>query len=377
LKIVILGTANPYRGGLATFNERLALEFQNQGHDVTIFNFSLQYPNFLFPGTSQFLETPHTDIVPNVRKVNSINPLNWIKVGFELYRLRADVVIFRYWISFMAPCYFVIASILKMNRFSKIFTIVDNAISHEPKFYEKTVARLFFLVSDFFLTMSEKVRKDLASLTTKPSIVSVHPLYDSYSPPRSKSEARTNLDLPLDQKIILFFGFIRDYKGLDLLLEAMSSTEIKAQNIKLVVAGEFYANREKYESMVSSLRIEDQLYWHTDFIPDAKIADYFSAADAVVLPYKASTQSGVTQIAFYYDLPIIATNVGGIKEMVENNIHGLIVNANAQSISNGILHFYDDVDSQTYRKNIARDKSKYSWAGFVEAILKEAKKLPG
>jgi glycosyltransferase involved in cell wall biosynthesis len=178
-------------------------------------------------------------------------------------------------------------------------------------------------------------------------------------------------------QFFLFFGFIRDYKGLDLLLEAMSSTEIKAQNIKLVVAGEFYANREKYESMVSSLRIEDQLYWHTDFIPDAKIADYFSAADAVVLPYKASTQSGVTQIAFYYDLPIIATNVGGIKEMVENNTHGLIVNANAQSISNGILHFYDNVDSQTYRKNIARDKSKYSWAGFVEAILKEAKKLPG
>ena len=376
MKIVVLGTANPYRGGLATFNERLALEFQSQGHEVTIFNFSLQYPNFLFPGTSQFLETPHTDMVPNLRKVNSVNPFNWINVGIELYRLRPDIVIFRYWISFMAPCYFVIASILKMNRTSKIFTIVDNAISHEPKFYEKLVARLFFLVSDFFLTMSEKVRKDLASLTNKPSILSVHPLYDSYSPPRSKLEARANLQLPLDQKIILFFGFIRDYKGLDLLLEAMSSPEIKAQNIKLVVAGEFYANREKYESMVSSLRIENQLYWHTDFIPDGKIADYFSAADAVILPYKASTQSGVTQIAFYYDLPIIATNVGGIKEMVEHNTHGLIIDANAQSISKGILHFYENDNSQKYRQNIARDKSKYSWTAFVEAILKEAKRLP-
>jgi glycosyltransferase involved in cell wall biosynthesis len=377
LKIVILGTANPYRGGLATFNERLALEFQSQGHDVTIFNFSLQYPNFLFPGTSQFLENPHPDIVPNVRKVNSVNPFNWIKVGFELYRLRADVVIFRYWISFMAPCYFVIASILKMNRFSKIFTIVDNAISHEPKFYEKTVSRLFFWVSDFFLTMSEKVRIDLSSLTSKPSILTLHPLYDSYSTPKSKSEARTNLHLPIDQKIILFFGFIRDYKGLDLLLEAMSSPEMKDQNIKLVVAGEFYANREKYESMVSSLRIENQLYWHTDFIPDAKIADYFSAADAVILPYKASTQSGVTQIAFYYDLPIIATNVGGIKEMVENNTHGLIVDANAQSISKGILNFYANDNREIYRQNIARDKSNYSWAAFVEAILNEANRLPG
>ena len=377
MKIVILGTANPYRGGLATFNERLALEFQSQGHDVTIFNFSLQYPNFLFPGTSQFLENPHPDIVPNIRKVNSVNPFNWIKVGFELYRLRADVVIFRYWISFMAPCYFVIASILKMNRFSKIFTIVDNAISHEPKFYEKTVSRLFFWVSDFFLTMSEKVRIDLSSLTSKPSILTLHPLYDSYSLPKSKSEARTNLHLPIDQKIILFFGFIRDYKGLDLLLEAMSSPEIKDQNIKLVVAGEFYANREKYESMVSSLRIENQLYWHTDFIPDAKIADYFSAADAVILPYKASTQSGVTQIAFYYDLPIIATNVGGIKEMVEGNTHGLIVDANAQSISKGILNFYANDNREIYRQNIARDKSNYSWAAFVEAILNEANRLPG
>lgn len=377
MKIVILGTANPYRGGLATFNERLALEFQSQGHDVTIFNFSLQYPNFLFPGTSQFLENPHPDIVPNVRKVNSVNPFNWIKVGFELFRLRADVVIFRYWISFMAPCYFVIASILKLNRFSKIFTIVDNAISHEPKFYEKTVSRLFFWVSDLFLTMSEKVRIDLSSLTSKPSILALHPLYDSYSPPKSKSEARTNLHLPIDEKIILFFGFIRDYKGLDLLLEAMSSPEIKNQNIKLVVAGEFYANREKYESLVSSLRIENQLYWHTDFIPDAKIADYFSAADAVILPYKASTQSGVTQIAFYYDLPIIATNVGGIKEMVENNTHGLIVDANAPSISKGVLNLYANDNREIYRQNIARDKSNYSWAAFVEAILNEINRLPG
>lgn len=371
LKIVLVGTANPYRGGLATFNERLVLEFQNQGHEVEIFNFTLQYPSFLFPGKSQYLESPHTDLVKSTRKVNSINPLNWVKVGYELYKMRPDIIIFRYWISFMAPCYAVIAWIAKRNGISKIFTIVDNAISHEPKFYERIAAKFYFLVSDYFLAMSQKVIEDLRLLTKKPAVFCHHPLYDTYAPAISKAKARENLQLLSDEKIILFFGFIRDYKGLDLLFSAMNETKIRNLNIKLLVAGEFYSNREQYFNLVKKMKLTSQILWHTEFIPDEKISDYFCAADAVVLPYRSATQSGVTQIAYVYHTPVIATNVGGIKEMVRDQIHGLIIEPTAESIADGISKFYTENLESEFRKNIERDKSKFSWTNFVQTIVEE------
>lgn len=375
MKIVLLGTANPYRGGLATFNERLAMEFQNQGHEVEIFNFTLQYPSFLFPGTSQYLETPHESHVKITRKVNSVNPINWILIGIELYRLKPDIIIFRYWISFMAPCYSVIAWIAKRNKISKIFTIVDNAISHEPKFYEKPVTKLFFSVSDNFLVMSQKVIADLKTLTSKKAAFCHHPLYDSYSSILSKRDARTKLSLPLDERILLFFGFIRDYKGLDTLMRAMSLQKTRDHHIKLIIAGEFYSNRDYYLTLAEELNLNDQIFWHTDFIPDDKIADYFCASDAVVLPYKSSTQSGVTQIAYVYHTPIIATNVGGIKEMVEHLVHGLIIEPNPESIADALVKFYDEDLEKEFKKNIERDKSNYSWPHFVNTLIAESNGL--
>lgn len=369
MKVVLLGTANPYRGGLAAFNERMALEWQNQGHEVLIYNFTLQYPSFLFPGTSQYNENPHQDLVPNLRMVNSINPLNWIWVGWKLHQMRPDLVIFRYWISFMAPCYTVIAWLLKWNKHSKVMAIVDNAISHEPKFYEKPVAKIFFKTVDEFLTMSDKVKSDLNSIHPTETLSTVHPLYDNYPKAIDKESAREQLQIPLEEKVVLFFGFIRDYKGLDILLEAMASPAIRAEKIKLIVAGEFYSNQEKYETMVDTFQLRNDIYWHTDFIPDAEIVNYFCAADAVVLPYKAATQSGVTQIAFYYHTPIIATNVGGIKEMVIDQEHGYIVAAEAEAISTAIINLYSQDHLSFFKKEIAKATEKYQWPIFVQKIV--------
>lgn len=369
MNIVVLGTANPYRGGIAAFNERMAGELQSQGHHVEIYNFSLQYPDFLFPGSSQYLETPHTDVVPTYRKVNSLNPLNWIKVGWELMRKKPDRIVLKYWISYMAPCYTVITWLAKRNGHTQIITIVDNAISHEPKFYEKFVGKLFFRMVDRPIVMSDKVAHDLKQLTSKIPIYAPHPLYDHYPAIISKSEARNNLGLKESDKIILFFGFIREYKGLDILLRAMSDSQIRNRNIKLIVAGEFYTDSKSYYDLVKSLGIQDSILWHTDFIPDERVGDYFCAVDVVVLPYKSATQSGVTQVAFYYHIPVIATRVGGIHEMITDNEHGLIVSPDQKEIAGAIVRFYENNLEEKFSKNIAQDNAKYSWSSFVRKLV--------
>lgn len=373
MKIILLGTVSPYRGGgLSTFNERLALEFLNSGHDFQVFNFKLQYPELLFPGKFQYLDNPPPLNFPMQRKINSVNPLNWVRVGMELFRLKPDIIIFRYWISFMAPCFFVIAYLTRRNKHTKVLTIVDNAISHEPKFYEIPLAKIFFSACDYFIVMSEKVRNDLAGIFSKNSLMVFHPLYDNYSPAIDKGRARSILNIAQDDKVILFFGFIREYKGLDLLLEALADPEIKSRNIKLLLAGEFYEDKEKYYALVSKLKIEDRILWHTEFIPDEDIVNYFCAADAVILPYRSATQSGVTQVAYFYHTPVLATNVGGIKELIINGVHGLIVEPNPLSIARGILKFYNEDLEETFRRNLAKDKAKYTWDKFVGRILEYA-----
>lgn len=369
MNIVILGTANPYRGGIAAFNERMAWELQSQGHHVEIYNFSLQYPDFLFPGSSQYLETPHIDKVPTYRKVNSLNPLNWIRVGWELMRKKPDRLILKYWISYMAPCYTVIAWLTKRNGHTKIATVVDNAISHEPKFYETFVGKLFFNLIDKPIVMSDKVARDLVALTPKHPVHAPHPLYDHYPAKISKSEARTRLGLNASDRVILFFGFIREYKGLDILLKAMADTQIQAMNIKLIVAGEFYTDSRPYYDMVDHLGIHDIVSWHSDFIADERVVDYFCAADVVVLPYKSATQSGVTQVAFHYHIPVIATRVGGIHEMVSDEEHGFIVSPNQEEIAQAIIRFYENNLEEKFSKNIERDNAKYSWSSFVRKLV--------
>lgn len=323
-KVLIVGPAYPLRGGLATYNQRLAKAFMDDGYEVKILTFKLQYPNFLFPGKTQYSTSEKPKDLDIDVSLNSISPFNWFRNGRKYRKEKYDYVIFRYWMPFMAPCLGVIARMIKSNKHSKCIAITDNIIPHEKRIGDKQLTRFFVKSVDGFLTMSRSVLADLGAFDkTKPKIYNPHPLYDDFGPGKEKEEAKEMLGLEQAVSYILFFGFIRDYKGLDLLLESFAQSGLDS-NIKILVAGEFYTDADKYHRLIETLNIKERVVLHTDFIPDNKVPLYFSACDLVAQTYKSATQSGVTQIAYNYDKPMLVTNVGGLSELVPDNIVGYV-----------------------------------------------------
>lgn len=375
MRIVILGSAYPLRGGgIASFNERLAAHFQELGHDVDIYSFSLQYPNFLFPGKSQYSDEP-APVGLNIKtKVNSINPLNWLKVGDELRKANYDLLIVRFWMPFFGPCLGTIQRKVRKNNHTKIVCIADNIIPHEQRPGDEWLIRYFLKSVDACLTMSKSVLSDLKSLNPAiPAVYSPHPLYDNYGLHQNKEEARRLLHLGEKERIILFFGFIRQYKGLDLLLAALADPRVRDLQVKLLLAGEFYGDPEIYLALIRKYKLEDMIYMHTDFIPNQHVGRYFSAVDCVVLPYRSATQSGITQVAYHFDLPMIVSNVGGLPELVADGYVGYVVEPDPLSIADGIVSFYQNNKEGQFRTNILDEKQKYSWDTFGNEILKLAK----
>jgi glycosyltransferase involved in cell wall biosynthesis len=367
-KIVIVGSAHPLRGGgLSTFNERLAKQFQQEQDDVSIYTFSLQYPGFLFPGTTQYSSEPApNDICIKVR-INSINPFNWIKVGHELKKLRPDIVVVRYWLPFMGPCLGTILRIVKKNKHTKVVCIADNIIPHELRLGDKQFTQYFIKAIDAFITMSAKVMNDLQKFSNKPAKQVVHPLYDNFGQGISKKEARAYLGLPATEKIILFFGFIRKYKGLDILFNGMKILQERNAGIKLLVAGEFYEDERPYQEQIAKLGIQDIIYMHTSFIEDSKVKYYLSAADFVIQPYRNATQSGVTPLAYHFEKPMLVTNVGGLPSLVPDDKVGVVAEPNAQDIADKILKLYRLGESY-FLPYLRGEKQKYSWAGLTQTI---------
>lgn len=359
--IVIIGPAHPLRGGLASFNERLARQFQHSGHRVFIYTFSLQYPGFLFPGTTQFSSEPapadlHIRVV-----INSVNPLNWLSIGKEIKKLKPAIIVVRYWLPFMGPCLGTILRQVKKNLFTKVVCIADNIIPHEKRIGDHAFTKYFIKPVDAFVTMSKKVMADLRLFDAqKPAVFVSHPLYDNFGEPVTKTTARTFLSLPQAEKLILFFGFIRQYKGLDLLLEAMADPRIKASGIKLVVAGEFYEDSQPYMEQIKKLGIADTVILRTEFIPDSQVRYYLCATDLVVQPYKNATQSGVTPLAYHFEKPMIVTRVGALPDMVPHEKAGLVAEPTAASLADAILHFYTLGESY-FIPNIREEKKKYTW----------------
>ena len=368
-KVVIVGSAYPLRGGLTVYNERLARAYMENGDDVTIFTFSLQYPNFLFPGKSQYSnDPPPADLNIKVR-INSINPFNWVKVGKEIKKLKADLVIIKFWIPFMAPSLGTIARIIRQNKVSRVITIIDNIIPHEKRIGDRTLAAYWAKSVDGFVAMSKNVLKDIESFETKkPKIYCPHPLYDNFGKSIPKIEARKLLNINPSEKIALFFGFIRDYKGLDILLESMASPKIKKLGIKLLVAGEFYTDAKPYFDIIKKHELVDQVIMSNDFIPDGEVANYFCAADVIVQPYKDATQSGVTQIAYHFEKPIITTNVGGLAEIVPDGVVGYVVEPVADQIAESIEKFYLQNKEIAFSENARTEKNKYSWENLINSI---------
>ena len=372
MKIAILGTAHPLRGGLAAFNERLAYQLQQQGHGVTIWSFALQYPSFLFPGKTQFTDEPAPAGLIIRTEVNSVNPLNWLSVGAQMNKERYDLIIVKYWLPFMGPALGTILRKAKKNGHTRVLCVVDNIIPHEKRPGDKQFTNYFIKAVDAFVTMSRDVLKDVATFTTKPAFYTPHPIYDSYLEAVSKQDACRKLQLDPAKKYILFFGFIREYKGLDWLLEAMADKRIVAAGIELIAAGEYY-NKDveaANNSIIATHNLQSRVHLTTDFIPNSEVRYYFSAADLVVQPYKHATQSGITQIAFHFEKPMVVTNVGGLAEVVPDGKVGFVAEPNPTAIADAILKFYEPDSIPDLHKNILAEKQKYSWETFTDVMMK-------
>lgn len=368
-KIFIIGPAYPLRGGLATFDELFCEAFNKQGHDCEIISYSLQYPNFLFPGSTQF------DTSGNVPKhikihtlINSVNPLSWIKTAKFIKKQKPDFIVFRFWIPFMGPA---LGSIARMVRKSgiKVLAITDNVIPHETRPGDVGFAKYFINGCDGFVTMSKAVMKDLEKFTsTTQKKYLLHPLYTSFGEKLNKLDARMALGLPADKQIVLFFGLIRKYKGLDMLLDAMN--ELKANsNIVLVIAGEFYEDKQPYLDLIEKYQIQNQVILHGKFIANEDVKLYFSATDLVALPYRSATQSGVTQVSFHFEVPTLVTNVGGLGEIIPDKVAGYVVESNGKAIAEGIKDYFENNRMHSFTEGMKKEKQKYDWKIFVDEVI--------
>ncbi len=375
-KIIIIGPAHPLRGGLASYDERLAKEFTLQGYDTIIYTFSLQYPGFLFPGTTQYSSEPAPKNIKIKICINSVNPFNWIKIGNELKLLKPDIIVVRYWLPFMGPCLGTILRRVKKNKYTKVVCIADNILPHEKRPADLIFTKYFLRPVDAFITMSEKGLTDLKRFVkNKPAQFVPHPLYDNFGEKISKEEARSKLKIKNEELIILFFGFIRKYKGLDILLKAMKILQSrsrfereKIENLKLLIAGEFYEDKKNYTDLIEQLGIKDHLILHTDFIPDSEVKNYLCAADCVVQPYRNATQSGVTPLAYHFEKPMIVTNVGSLPTLVPDKKVGLVAEPTAEDITEKILNYFQ-LGENYFLPHLREEKKKYSWSNMVKAII--------
>jgi D-inositol-3-phosphate glycosyltransferase len=375
--ILIIGPAHPLRGGLATFNERLARAFQSEGHTVNIVTFSLQYPDFLFPGKTQYSTEPAPEDLKISVAINAFNPFNWLKMGRILARQNADLVICRFWLPIMAPCLGTILRFIRGNKKSKIVGLIDNIVPHEKRFGDRPLAQYFASACAAFVVMSRSVEEEMKSFTTRPVAYIPHPIYDTYGEKSDRSTALKTLQLADNQRYILFFGFIRHYKGLDLLLEAMEIVKKRRYtegslklNLKLLVAGEFYEDETLYHEKIKALGIENDVILHADFIPTDAVRYYFAAADLVVQPYRTATQSGISQVAYHFEKPMVVTNVGGLPEIVPHGKAGYVVEPTPLSIAEALIDFYENKDINAFDEGVIEQKKRFSWAAMTDEFLR-------
>lgn len=373
LHIVIVGTAYPFRGGLATFNQRLAQQFQAEGHEVEVVTFTTQYPSFLFPGKTQYSnEAAPADL--NIRQaIHSCNPLTWLRVGRQLKKEKPDLVICCYWMAFFAPAFATIERIVKRNGHTRCMALVHNMIPHEPSVLDKMFAPVFVQATDAFVALSESVVDDIEKLDKrhcKPKTFSPHPIYDHYGEPMNKTAACEALGLDPEQDYMLFFGLVRAYKGLDLLIDAFAQVKDELPNVRLLVAGEFYEDEQKYREQISRSGLDERVIIRNEFIPDGDLRKYFGAANLIVQPYKSATQSGVTQVAFHFEKPMLVTNVGGLAEIVHHGLMGYAVTPEATAIADALRDYYTHERQEAFTEYLRLEKDKYAWDKMTHTFMR-------
>lgn len=372
LKATILGPAYPYRGGLATIMETLARTFIKRGDKAEVLTFTVQYPELLFPGKSQYRDGDAPQDIDITRCVNTVNPLNWIKTGLRIRRDAPDLLVMKYWTPYMAPCFGTIARLARRNGRTRAVVQIDNVVPHEHHLFDRMLTRYFVNSIDGFVYMSEQVGRELSEFTRgQKCVFSPHPIFENFGEPLSKAEACRRLGLNPNIDYMLFFGLVRDYKGLDMLLEAWAKlkAEGKTANRRLVVAGEFYADKKPYTDLIDTLALADDVILHDWFIDDAVVPAYFSLSDALVLPYRSATQSGVTQIAYNFNLPMIATRVGGLAEIVRDGVVGTVCEPTVDGIAEAVEEFYSKSLGARYRAAMPEEKKRFSWDKAVEALV--------
>ena len=373
--IKIIGPAYPYRGGLAAYNERLAREFIARSYQVDIETFTLQYPGILFPGKTQYANWDAPQELSIKRTVNSINPLNWIQTGNRIKKEKPDLVIMKYWIPFMAPCFGTIARCIKRNRYTKIVCIADNIIPHEKRIGDNLLTGYFIKKTDGIVAMSKSVYNEISIFRQDVSRkICPHPLFDNFGAPLERDESTKLLNLDPAFRYMLFFGFIRDYKGLDILLKALSDPTIRKMPVKLIIAGEFYTNPQPYLELIETLGLNDKIIMMDKFIADSDVNKYFCAADIVVQPYKHATQSGVTQIGYHFNKPMLVTNVGGLAEIIPHQKVGYVVPPDEKSIAEALTDFFRNNRLKEMETGVAEEKKKFSWSNMVDTIMEVSTK---
>ena len=364
MRIVILGPAHPYRGGLASIMETMAREYRRRGDEVKVYTFSLQYPSLLFPGKSQTVDTPAPSDIHIERIVNTCNPFNWVRVGLRLRRERPDMVLMKYWTPFMAPCFGTIARIARGNGHTKVICQIDNVEPHEPHLTDAVFNRYYLGAVDGFVYMSEQVHGELKRYSSAPALFSPHPMFENFGQRVDREEACRHLRLDANVHYLLFFGLIRAYKGLDILLQAW--LRVKRPGRRLIVAGEFYDDREKYEHLLEEAG--ESVVLCDRFIPDDEVKYYFSASDAVVLPYRSATQSGVTQIAYNFCVPMVVTDVGGLSEIVADDKVGYVCEPTVEGVAHAIEELYEDGNLRRFGENIIQERKRFSWRSMCNRI---------
>ena len=369
MKITFLGPAYPFRGGLAAFNERLARQFTTECKDVDIRTFKLQYPRLLFPGKTQYNNGPAPEGIRIVQELNSINPVNWLRTGLKIKKEKSDILLIRYWLPFMAPCLGIVARIVRSNKYTMIISVVDNAIPHEKRPGDTMLTKFFIKSIDGAIVLSDAVRYDIESFRKDiPITVTPHPLFDNYGKKLSRNEALTSLNLDPDYFYLLFFGFVRNYKGLDILLKAFADKRLREKKLKLIVAGEFYESEGPYRAIVKESGLEKDVIFFNRYIDDNEVRFFFSGADLVVQPYKSATQSGVTQIAYQFEVPMLVTDVGGLKEIVPHEKCGYVVKPDPEDIADSIIDYLDNNRKKAFSECVKKEKEKFSWNKMTDSV---------
>jgi len=370
MKIILVGTSFPMRGGIAHYVALLYRKLVEMGHEVQIISFKRQYPDLLFPGKTQQDNSQQAIELPSHPLIDSINPVSWIRTWLHIRKLKPDLVVYKYWMPFFAPCYGTIVLLTRLFTRTKSLYIGDNIVPHEQiPVVDWLLTKWALWKVDHFIVQSQTVENDLLRFKPRARFRQVpHPVYEIFTADYTQQTARTRLNLADDEKVLLFFGYVRAYKGLHHLIAALPEV-LSEMPVRLLIAGEFYEDEEKYIQQIKELGLEQAILLKTDYIPNEEVGLYFTAADVTVLPYLSATQSGIIQIAYNFDKPVITTDVGGLPEVIEPGKTGFIVPAaDNHALAQAIIRFFRAREGTDFPGYIKTYKKRFSWENLAEAI---------